>query len=305
MFESLFQDRGLSLDRLRTLAEVSRAGSIVGAAPGDASRQSLFSRQIKELEEFFGVSLAYRAGRKLKLTKEGRELVAVSNEFFVALGDFRRRTKNAACHFIIGSGESLLAWLVAPALSSPELRGQQASLSYRNMRSREVTGALIDMEIDLGILRRDALPSSVLESREAPAVSYALYVPREMMPEKADFEWLIRNRPVVSLDETTAFYKKLSGNLAGAGLQITSFSGTPSFTCAASMMKSRAFAAILPDLAEIDLDESFVRVEHPLFHALHRDLVIAWNPRLLRVRPGVERFINAFHEAIRKRGGVT
>lgn len=32
MFEHLFSERGLSLDRLKTLIEVARAGSIAGAA---------------------------------------------------------------------------------------------------------------------------------------------------------------------------------------------------------------------------------------------------------------------------------
>ena len=46
MFEHLFSERGLSLDRLKTLIEVARAGSIAGAARGDSARQSLYSRQI-------------------------------------------------------------------------------------------------------------------------------------------------------------------------------------------------------------------------------------------------------------------
>ena len=58
MFEHLFAERGLSLDRLKTLIEVAKAGSIAAAARGDSARQSLYSRQIKELEEFFGVELA-------------------------------------------------------------------------------------------------------------------------------------------------------------------------------------------------------------------------------------------------------
>ena len=49
MFEHLFAERGLSLDRLKTLIEVAKAGSIAAAARGDSARQSLYSRQIKEI----------------------------------------------------------------------------------------------------------------------------------------------------------------------------------------------------------------------------------------------------------------
>jgi hypothetical protein len=41
MFDSLFSERGLSLDRLKVLIKVRDAGSIAQAAPGDPVRQSL------------------------------------------------------------------------------------------------------------------------------------------------------------------------------------------------------------------------------------------------------------------------
>jgi DNA-binding transcriptional LysR family regulator len=62
MFESLFAKDRLSLERIRTLVEVSRAGSISQAAPGDVTHQSQYSRQLKELEQFFGTELATRYG---------------------------------------------------------------------------------------------------------------------------------------------------------------------------------------------------------------------------------------------------
>ena len=52
MFAKLFAQSGLSLDRLRALVEVGATGSIVRAAEGDPARQSQYSRQIKELEDF-------------------------------------------------------------------------------------------------------------------------------------------------------------------------------------------------------------------------------------------------------------
>ena len=71
MFEHLFAERGLSLDRLKTLIEVAKAGEHCRCRPGDSARQSLYSRQIKELREFFGVELASRRGKVLALTGAG------------------------------------------------------------------------------------------------------------------------------------------------------------------------------------------------------------------------------------------
>ena len=100
MFEHLFSERGLSLDRLKTLIEVARAGSIAGAARGDSARQSLYSRQIKELEEFFGVELTRRRGKVLVLTRPGWELVRRAHESLCLHRTIRLRKihifKNAA-----------------------------------------------------------------------------------------------------------------------------------------------------------------------------------------------------------------
>ncbi len=94
MFANLFAERGLSLDRLKTLIEVGAAGSIAAAAHGDSARQSLYSRQIKELEEFFGVELTCRRGKVLTLTEAGRELARLAGESMRRLDDFLSRSAN-------------------------------------------------------------------------------------------------------------------------------------------------------------------------------------------------------------------
>jgi hypothetical protein len=55
-FDRLFSLAGLSLDRLRTFLRVAEAGNLSKAAQGDVTKQSQFSRQIKELRH----SLAWR-----------------------------------------------------------------------------------------------------------------------------------------------------------------------------------------------------------------------------------------------------
>ena len=83
---SILAKTGFLLDRLAGFCAVAGAGSIVGAARGDAVRQSLLSRQIRELEEFFGTELVRRQGRGLVLTAAGVELAALGrNGVMIAL----------------------------------------------------------------------------------------------------------------------------------------------------------------------------------------------------------------------------
>src|SRR5580700_6406348 len=108
MFESLFDERGLSLDRLRALLEVRDAGSIAEAAPGDPVRQSQYSRQLRELSEFFGVSVGRRQGKVLKLSPEGAHLAELVREQFRLLQDFRAECRADATDYAIASGDSLI-----------------------------------------------------------------------------------------------------------------------------------------------------------------------------------------------------
>src|SRR5437660_3252770 len=74
MFTHLLQEGGLSFDRLQSFCLVAQAGGVTKAAKGDPAKQSLFSRQIKELEEFFGTELIRRKGRGVTLSEAGERL---------------------------------------------------------------------------------------------------------------------------------------------------------------------------------------------------------------------------------------
>ena len=153
MFEHLFAERGLSLDRLKTLIEVAKAGSIAAAARGDSARQSLYSRQIKELEEFFGVELAARRGKVLALTRSGWELVRLASESLCLLDDFKSRSRNLPYRFTIGAGDSLHAWVVAPVLADIQQRGLPWLFALENLRNSEIPHKLQNMDVDFGIVR--------------------------------------------------------------------------------------------------------------------------------------------------------
>src|SRR5438067_271960 len=107
MFESLFARRGLSLDRLRVLCEVAEAGSIARAAGNDPVRQSQFSRQLKELEDFFEIQLTRRHGKGLVLTEMGKELVQIARESIRSLQDFKLRAGKKPLNISLGGGDSL------------------------------------------------------------------------------------------------------------------------------------------------------------------------------------------------------
>src|SRR3954468_19075764 len=114
MYENLLSRRGLSFDRLNVLLELENAGSLAKAAKGNEVRQTQYSRQIKELSEHFGVALAERQGRELKLTEHGRRLARLTRETFTGLDDFQQACLEEQLPVSIGAGDSILQWRLLP-----------------------------------------------------------------------------------------------------------------------------------------------------------------------------------------------
>src|ERR1051325_1043787 len=89
MIQELLSRRGFTLKNLHLLLELEEAGSLVKVAKGNETRQGLYSRQLRELSECFGVALTERQGRELKLTEHGRRLARLVRETFLNMGNFQ------------------------------------------------------------------------------------------------------------------------------------------------------------------------------------------------------------------------
>lgn len=300
MFAQLFSEHGLSLDRLRTLQEVAEAGSIAAAARGDATRQSQYSRQLKELEQFFGTTLTRRQGRELKLTPAGQELLQVVNASFRALEDFKCRASETMYRYMLGCGESIHAWMVAPVLGRVVKEGKPWQFSFANLRNADVSRQLLDMELDFGILRTSAISSDLLERVPLARVKYALYVPADLQKAGLDFDKAVTRLPVATLG-SGSFYTQLQTNLRAAGVSLGNMNATQSFPFALRLLKTGGYAAILPDIAEVELPDDVLKLESPSLDSLSRKLSLAWNPRLLRVRPAAEAVIRFFIQTLTRR----
>ena len=117
MFSELLSEGGLSLDRLQSFCLVAQAGGVTKAAKGEPNKQTLYSRQIKELEEFFGAELMRRKGRGIALTAAGERLNLLARECFASLLDFKSECKGLPVEIVIGAGESIIDWVLIPRLA--------------------------------------------------------------------------------------------------------------------------------------------------------------------------------------------
>jgi DNA-binding transcriptional LysR family regulator len=291
MFNDLFSRNGLSLDRLRNFLEVAEVGSIAKAAPDDISRQSLISRQIRELEEFFEVELTVRRGKTLAISPAGERLSVLIREQFRDLLDFQREQSGQWKTFSFGAGASILEWLVIPAAIRLREALGRVSLKFTTMRSLQVVEAVRDGRLDFGVVRQDAVPQG-LPSREIVTLSFHLCVPQGFLAEVPHMQ---RDSPV--------FWSKIPFvAIAGGGQLDRTFReamvkacGTfrPAFECdsllqAKELVKRGACAGLLASIGTHGLKEHGVQVRGfaPLA-GYGRPLVLHWNERQMR-RRGIE-----------------
>jgi DNA-binding transcriptional LysR family regulator len=179
MFARLFAESGLSLDRLRALLEVGAAGSIVKAADGDPVRQSQYSRQIKELEDFFRTRLIERQGKGTRLTSNGRELARISRFFMLGLSNFQRGCLAAEQTFRIGASATFIRQFLVPVLSGPPLLKGGTSYAAEVATDEEIERRLHDLTLDFGVVGNAAL-SRPLQTKALGEWRLELWVPRAL-----------------------------------------------------------------------------------------------------------------------------
>jgi DNA-binding transcriptional LysR family regulator len=292
MFDHLFSKGGLSLDRLRGFMQMADAGSIAKAAPGETNRQSQISRQIRELEEFFGTELTRRKGKTLSLSPAGERLAMLIREQLQDLEDFRREQSKQPKSFVIGTGASVLEWLVTPMLPAISEHLDGATLQTEAHRSRSLGDAVRDGRVDLAIIRQDAMPPGS-RSVMIMKMGFHLCIPRA----------LIKNGMTDREAAKTAFWQTLpfaagrdGGQTDTAVREAMRDAGVdfhPRFECG-SMLQVRqlvelgACAGVLPTLGVRGLEaECTLVIPFAPLKDYGRALVLHWNPRQMR-RRGVD-----------------
>ena len=285
MPEMLLSLNGLSLERLRNFCLIADVGSLTKAAHGDASRMAMFSRQIKELETFFGVELRRRKGKGIVLTEAGLRLAALGREQFSGLEDFRNSCRNLPVEVSFASGNSLLEWLLLP--KSAELRKALPDVRIHlfNKRTGEIVDGLVQQSLDFGLIRADALRPG-LSSAKVRSQTYSLFVPRKMASglTSANLRQKIAELPLAT-SVGGQFRQQLEVDAKTAKWVLKIELSCSSFTQASRAVASGAYSGILPDVASVQFDSKEVtRFELPFLKRYARPLVLAWNPRTATVR---------------------
>ena len=172
----------MSLQRLETLCQVAESGGIMAAARGEPSRQSLISRQIKELESALGFPLLERSSTPFQLTAAGKRVARVTTAYLFEMGSLLDESQQQMPRVKLGAGESIIQWLVIPALSKLGLE-RECRLTLQNQTSRRILEWLDSGRLDVGLVS-SFTPTSRLASEGMGAYGVILIGKKGVLTRK-------------------------------------------------------------------------------------------------------------------------
>jgi len=293
MFEKLFAESGLSLDRLKAFLEVGSAGSIVKAANGEPVRQSQYSRQIKELEDFFRTRLIERQSKGIRFTPNGKELARLSRFFLLGLSNFQRGCLAEEQTFRIGASATFIRHFLVPALSGKSARNGGVRYATEVVAAEEIERRLHTLSLDFGVVATPGL-SRPLQTKPLRQWELGLWVPKALgltQPEAAE-AFKKRTLPIVlarsELDDL--------GVMPAAEYEAKVESC--SFIDALVAVQQQQLACVVPDFL-VPAKSSLLRVQIPDLESSSFQFHLAWNPRLLRLNPHVIRTRDWLVEVLR------
>lgn len=288
---SLLKRSGLTLERLRVLLAVSEAGSLIAAAGGDDTRASQYCHQLRALESFFEFKLTRRQGKVITLNAAGEALARNTREFLGSLDDFTRAGRSEQSCYRIGAGEALLQWIVVPGLARLAQSAPRPVFHLANLQNHQIALALDEMTLDFGLLRANSVRPPLCSQRVG-IVEYVFCLPPTLARPGPPPDWLqiARTLPLAVHLENTYAQRELDNALANHGIRPLIGLHCDTFPTAMAALRTGAYATLMLRFPGAHpLPQGVEIVPLPCLDHLQREIHLAWNPRLLAMRPSAER----------------
>lgn len=255
------------LDAIDALVALAEEGTMSRAAVRLRVSQSAVSKRVDALEARVGVPLVERAGRRVRLTPAGEQLVATVAPLCAQLRVALAREAPGR-PVVIGSSPALLSsWL--PAALAAARDEARVALEIHSHRGPAVVERLRAGVVDVAVVVDAGLPADVTVDRlaEEPMVVVGA-PPGEPLPARL---WLIESASLTS----TALERQLSRHEVQPLGRVESF----------STLVQLARAGFGPALVPLGIAEAMHAPSRP-FHDVRRPIALAGRPGVL-ARTGV------------------
>lgn len=305
MFKDLINQKGLSIDRLVTLCDISDKGNIKAATGTNAARQGQYSRQIKELEAFLDVELLDRNSRPSGVTEEGRELSDMSRNYLSAIENFINKCKNKQCKLTVAAGESIIQWVLMPIIL-PVLKKEipKTKIIFKNRQSKDIVAGIKSGEFDIGIVRESAIKEDRSKQNKPATMSkngmsseYKLFIPTEFARERR-----LRNPisvqkfselPFAILEGPGELRQNIEQLAKQKKVRIEPVVECSSSTQIMTLIENEQACGFLPNFAKNKIKPDTAKAFDLIGLNYKRKLCFAWNPRRKNMIEDIDSAITA------------
>ena len=152
------------------------------------------------------------------------------------------------------------------------------------------------------VIQRVKQSSVSVDGKVIGEINYSLFIPKRLVSSGSKNQKKLEDLPIATQANDSAFKNLLieSANKHKCNLNLRLH--CESFPEARQALFSGKYAAILPDIAADDLQDKAYQKTTPIFlKALTRKVALVWNPRMIRLRMGVEPLLSSIEKKLRKR----
>lgn len=286
IWKKAFIEEGFSLDRLRRLIEVENAGYIAKAAAGDRILANQISRQISELEDFFGKTLRKKEGKLAKLNDRGSELAAITGTFFKRLEEFQNKLDGGKAILVLGAGQAYIENFLIPGLPVIQKSLPDLKIKLRNLTTHQIRNGLESGDLDLGILSSRTKLKPKFKTSKLFSFGYQLFVPRSW-EDKVN-----KKNPIDSIFSLPFAVLEGSGELSSQINHYAQKKGKliePEIECSslaqiATAIRTGVCCGILPSyMKDSRIDAKAKSYDLEKLKTLRRTILIAWKPTSPRI----------------------
>lgn len=281
--------KGLSLDRLETLSGIVAQGGIMRAAGGDANRQSQFSRQVAEMEAWFGVDLLDRSSTPSKPTEAALRIVRQVDEFRREMDAIREEAGSGRRTVVFGAGERMIRSYLIPWAA--KVQKENLKLVFKNLTSSAIRAELLAKRLDFGILRSDRCPDG-LERFVLKPFPMCLLLPSKLAKCRRKWTWKdLEEIPLILPEGNGRFAQFLRGRALNAGIELDVAIECSTWTQSIDAMRECGIGGFLPKDLEKQFPTGYCGVSLPGLHEFSDEYVIAWSAVRAEKRPEIARLV--------------
>ena len=264
-----------------------------------ASRQSQFSRQIKELEDALGARLLDRVGKTLRPTSFGLRLARMSRVYLGGVVELAAGETEKPRLLNVGGDKGLLRWLFIPAMRS--LRGMTPRIDcrLRSLRSELVVRELDMGKIDVGLVRGSALDDQQA-SESIGTFRFTMVVPRLLLRSRTGEE-VFQGKPLAFGELMGAGQLvRLTREIAtSAGIRLNRVIEAETLSLLMAALEQGEAAAFIPTVAASQLpSERFARLRIDGIERLDRRIVLTWLPESGDQQPFVRQAVHVLARSL-------